>query len=129
MNDADEDDLEIYDHATSRGKSRTAFDVNDVHDEDHVATKKQISASYTSQASVQTPQSRQVSTHRLFSDGSPVQLLNRGKQLVFLVSRMAPLCYRSLSWRKSQLYKMFGRHRHGPHLRDVSNHDFQVPLA
>lgn len=36
LNDADEDDLDVYDHAIGHGRSRHAFDINDTHDEERV---------------------------------------------------------------------------------------------
>lgn len=36
LNDADEDDLDVYDHAIGHGRSRHAFDINDMHDEERV---------------------------------------------------------------------------------------------
>ena len=36
MNDADEDDMDVYDHAAGHLKSRTAFDVSDIHDEERL---------------------------------------------------------------------------------------------
>ncbi|KAF8141436.1 hypothetical protein EV363DRAFT_1412875 [Boletus edulis] len=36
LNDADEDDLDVYDHAVGPGRSRHAFDISDAHDEERV---------------------------------------------------------------------------------------------
>lgn len=36
LNDADEDDLDVYDHTIGHGRSRHAFDINDMHDEERV---------------------------------------------------------------------------------------------
>ncbi|EGN96891.1 hypothetical protein SERLA73DRAFT_111665, partial [Serpula lacrymans var. lacrymans S7.3] len=38
LNDADEDDLDIYDGKVVRGGSRTAYDASDVHDDDHITS-------------------------------------------------------------------------------------------
>lgn len=38
LNDADDDDLDVYDHAIGHGRSRHAFDISDMHDEERVAT-------------------------------------------------------------------------------------------
>ncbi|KAI6006679.1 hypothetical protein F5J12DRAFT_905697 [Pisolithus orientalis] len=51
MNDADEDDLDVYDHAASLGKNRTAFDVTDVQDDERI---------------------RRGIVHAAFRDGTPV---------------------------------------------------------
>lgn len=36
LNDADEDDLDVYDHTQAHGRNHHAYDVNDVRDEEHV---------------------------------------------------------------------------------------------
>ncbi|KAG1897082.1 uncharacterized protein F5891DRAFT_1050235 [Suillus fuscotomentosus] len=36
LNDADDDDLDVYDHSQIRGRNHHAYDANDVHDEEHV---------------------------------------------------------------------------------------------
>lgn len=61
MNDADEDDLDVYDHAAGHGKSRTAFDVNDVQDEEHLALGARGSAIPSRKVTAQITQSRNVS--------------------------------------------------------------------
>lgn len=36
LNDADEDDLDVYDHTAGHARSRHAFDISDIHDEERV---------------------------------------------------------------------------------------------
>lgn len=36
LNDADDDDLDVYDHSQIRGRNHHAYDANDVQDEEHV---------------------------------------------------------------------------------------------
>ncbi|KAG1771048.1 hypothetical protein EV702DRAFT_1137589 [Suillus placidus] len=36
LNDADDDDLDVYDHSQTHGRNRHAYDANDVHDEERV---------------------------------------------------------------------------------------------
>jgi G patch domain-containing protein 1 len=36
LNDADDDDLDVYDHSQVHGRNRHAYDANDAHDEERV---------------------------------------------------------------------------------------------
>jgi len=61
MNDADDDDVDVYDHAAGHGKNRTAFDVNDVQDEEHLVLGARGSAIPSPKVTAQMAQSRNVS--------------------------------------------------------------------
>ncbi|KAG8221092.1 hypothetical protein J3R82DRAFT_2610 [Butyriboletus roseoflavus] len=69
LNDADEDDLDVYDHAIGHGRSRHAFDVNDMHDEERVVIGGRGAKS--SSTTVRTP-SIQANSPGVFRDGKPV---------------------------------------------------------
>ncbi|KAL4062541.1 hypothetical protein J3A83DRAFT_4381712 [Scleroderma citrinum] len=74
MNDADEDDLDVYDHAAGHGKSRTAFDVNDVQDEGRFVIGTRGFAISSRTVATKMPQSQDVrsSGRDTFRDGTPV---------------------------------------------------------
>ncbi|KAI9464648.1 hypothetical protein HD554DRAFT_1242042 [Boletus coccyginus] len=69
LNDADEDDLDVYDHTIGHGRSRHAFDINDMHEEERVVIGGRGGKS--SSRTVPTP-STQANAPGIFRDGNPV---------------------------------------------------------
>ncbi|KAF9234104.1 hypothetical protein BU15DRAFT_53028 [Melanogaster broomeanus] len=62
----------VYDHATSHGRSRHAFDANDMHDEEHVVIGGRHRGNKPSPATAQAPsESRQAIGRGMFRDGRP----------------------------------------------------------
>ncbi|KAI6013557.1 hypothetical protein EDC04DRAFT_2954842 [Pisolithus marmoratus] len=75
MNDADEDDLDVYDHGANLGKSRTAFDVTDVQDDERVLIGKGGPSSTQSPslaAQSAQPWDRRGTSRAAFRNGTPV---------------------------------------------------------
>ncbi|KAI6097687.1 hypothetical protein EDD16DRAFT_1667733 [Pisolithus croceorrhizus] len=75
MNDADEDDLDVYDHGAGDGKNRTAFDITEVQDDERIVIGKGGPSSTQSRSlATQTAQSwdRRGTSRATFQDGTPV---------------------------------------------------------
>ncbi|KAI5995585.1 hypothetical protein EDD15DRAFT_608141 [Pisolithus albus] len=75
MNDADEDDLDVYDHGAGVGKNRTAFDITEIQDDERVVIGKGGPSSTQSRSlAVQNAQSwdRRGTSRATFQDGTPV---------------------------------------------------------
>ncbi|KAH7890994.1 hypothetical protein F5I97DRAFT_1840647 [Phlebopus sp. FC_14] len=71
LNDADEDDLDVYDHSITHGKRRTAFDDADMHNEEHVVIGGQRQG--RGPAAQATPsQIRSTAGRNTFLDGTPL---------------------------------------------------------
>ncbi|KAF9224178.1 DUF1604-domain-containing protein [Gyrodon lividus] len=71
-NTQDEDDLDIYDHTAKHGRSRHAFDANDMHDEEPVVVGRRHHGHEPSRVAAQAPlQSRQATGSGVFRDGKP----------------------------------------------------------
>ncbi|KAH0836806.1 hypothetical protein J3R83DRAFT_8571 [Lanmaoa asiatica] len=73
LNDADEDDLDVYDHTMGHGRSRHAFDASDMHDEERVVIggRGTKSSSTTGTWRVHVLQT-QANGPGVFRDGKPV---------------------------------------------------------
>lgn len=75
MNDADEDDLDVYDHGAGVGKNRTAFDITEIQDDERlVIGKGGPSLTQSRSLAVQNAQSwdRRGTSRATFQDGTPV---------------------------------------------------------
>ncbi|KAI6164528.1 hypothetical protein EDD17DRAFT_1755044 [Pisolithus thermaeus] len=75
MNDADEDDLDVYDHGAGVGKNRTAFDITEVQDDERIVIGQAGPSSTQSRSlAAQTAQSwdRRGTSRATFQDGTPV---------------------------------------------------------
>ncbi|KIJ65418.1 hypothetical protein HYDPIDRAFT_27428 [Hydnomerulius pinastri MD-312] len=73
LNDADEDDLDVYDHSTSHGRSRHAFDASDMHDDEHVVIGNRRHGHEASRTTAQarSSQKSQANSGGTFRDGRP----------------------------------------------------------
>ncbi|KAG2141951.1 hypothetical protein DEU56DRAFT_795742 [Suillus clintonianus] len=67
LNDADDDDLDIYDHSQMHGRNRHAYDANDAHDEERVSmsSRSQSARNLAKAAQPQRPSTGQIT----FRDG------------------------------------------------------------
>lgn len=86
LNDADEDDLDVYDHATGPGRSRHAFDTNDMHDEERVVIGGR--GAKPGSTTLPTPSVRPC---QLLEEWVKLFTYSRHKQIVLLCSAMANL--------------------------------------
>ncbi|KAG6334173.1 hypothetical protein ID866_4920 [Astraeus odoratus] len=73
MNDADEDDLDVYDHTSGLGKNRTAFDVTDMQDDERqpITARGRTPSQAFATPSAQS-RDRQTRDRATFRDGTPV---------------------------------------------------------
>ncbi|KIK11571.1 hypothetical protein PISMIDRAFT_19413 [Pisolithus microcarpus 441] len=67
MNDADEDDLDVFDHGAGVGKNRIAFDITEIQDDERLVTGKGGPSSTQSRSLARRGTSRAT-----FQDGTPV---------------------------------------------------------